>query len=117
VPECSRCVDLGDLKKFASDPNKVYPATRYYREMEKTFRFRMARRTEISRIQLGYRLRLETADVELCRYSRRPAKGFPVIPFPSEPIEKTIHLKLRSPALSALSGKTDVTRTGRYVCY
>ena len=87
-------VDLGDLKKFASDPNKVYPATRYYREMEKTFRFRMARRTEISRIQLGYRLRLETADVELCRYSRRPAEGFPVLPFPSEPIEKTIHLKL-----------------------
>jgi hypothetical protein len=87
-------VDLGDLKKFASDPDKVYPAKRYYRQMEKTFRFRMARRTEISMIQLGYRLRIESADIELCPYSRRPAAGFPYIPFPSEPIKKPIRLTL-----------------------
>jgi hypothetical protein len=87
-------VDLGDLKKFASDPSKVYPAMRYYREMEKTFRFRMARRTEISRIQLGYRLRLESTDVELCPYSRRPAEGFPVLPFPNASIDKPFELTL-----------------------
>jgi len=87
-------VDLGDLKKFTSDPTKTYPATRYYRQMEKTFRFRMARRTEISRIQLGYMLRIEDVDIELCPYSRRPAEGFPNLPFPTEPIEQTLRLTL-----------------------
>ena len=88
-------VDLGDLKKFTSDPAKTYPATRYFRQMEKTFRFRMARRTEISRIQLGYRLRIEDVDIELCPFSHRPPEGFPSVPFPTEPIEKTLRLTLQ----------------------
>ena len=82
-------------EKFTSDPAKTYPATRYFRQMEKTFRFRMTRRTEISEIQLGYRLRIEDVDIELCPYSRRPAAGFPSVPFPTEPIEKTLRLTLQ----------------------
>ncbi|WP_238322760.1 hypothetical protein [Gorillibacterium massiliense] len=80
-------IDLGSLKTFSGNPNKTYPATRYHRLMEKTFRFRMARRAEWSRVQLGYRLRIAGLDIELCPFSTRPAEGFPSTPFPTGPIE------------------------------
>lgn len=81
-------IDLGRLKPFAADPNKTYAVTRYSREMEKTFRFKMARRTELSQIQLGYRLRIADLDIVLCPFSTRPPEGTPYAMFPSEPIEK-----------------------------
>ncbi|QDE67127.1 hypothetical protein BHS09_09005 [Myxococcus xanthus] len=81
-------LDLGRLKLFAADPHKTYPATRFHREMEKTFRFRMARRAEWSRIQLGYRLWVAGLFLELCPFSRRPPEGAPSAAFPSGLIEK-----------------------------
>ncbi|MFF2450282.1 hypothetical protein ACFVSW_24870 [Neobacillus sp. NPDC058068] len=80
-------IDLGNLKDFADDPNKTYPAMRYHREMEKTFRFKMARRAEMSGIQLGYRLRIAGKDIKLCPFSSSPPEGIPSEPFPSKPIE------------------------------
>ncbi|HDR7854209.1 TPA: hypothetical protein ACLIVI_004733 [Bacillus pacificus] len=84
-------IDLGKLKPFAANPNKTYPAMRFHREIEKTFKFKMARRAEWSKIQLGYRLRIAEKDFVLCPFSGRPPEGIPSIPFPNTPIEVDYH--------------------------
>jgi hypothetical protein len=63
-------VDLGRLKKYASDPNKTYAATRNYQEIEKTFRFSMAKRTDVSLIQLGYRLTIGKKSIPLIDFNK-----------------------------------------------
>ena len=80
-------VDLGRLKKYASDPNKTYAATRNYQEIEKTFRFRMAKRTDVSLIQLGYRLTIGKKSIPLIDFSRSPVLGQGATAFPSGTIE------------------------------
>ena len=79
-------VDLGRLTAFAQDPGKKYKGTRYFQETEKTFRFRMARRTSESRIQLGYRLRIGDTDIRLVEFSRGGFNDQNVTPFPTETI-------------------------------
>ena len=89
-------IDLGRFKIFAADPAKTYQASRFQQVTEKTFRVRMARRGEISQVQLGYQLRLGGVDIELCPFSTAPLAGQPARPvFPSAPIQKTFTLAVR----------------------
>jgi hypothetical protein len=76
-------VDLGRLKKYASNPDKTYQAERNYQETEKTFRFRMAKRTELSLIQLGYRLMVGNKTIPLVDFSRAPYLSEGATAFPS----------------------------------
>src|SRR5262249_20366989 len=50
-------VDLGVIGQFAGKPNKKYKAKRGFQDCLKRFRVTMARRMDVSKIQLGYRLR------------------------------------------------------------
>ena len=49
-------LDLGIVGLFAGKPGKNYPARRYSQFIIKKFRIPMARRTDVSRTQLGYKL-------------------------------------------------------------
>jgi hypothetical protein len=50
-------VDLGEIGGFAGKPGKKYKAKRVLQYTVKRFRVPMARRMDVSKIQLGYRLR------------------------------------------------------------
>lgn len=80
-------IDLGNLKNFTGNPNKTYSAMRFRQTIEKNFKFKIARRTEMSKIQLGYRLRIADKDFILCPYSASPPEGMQSVPFPNTPIE------------------------------
>jgi hypothetical protein len=82
-------VGLGTLGKHANDPTKKYDADRYTQTTEKTFRFAMALRTDVSHIQLGYRIALGTHNIPLIEYSVAPGLG--TLPrFPTQPISAEI---------------------------
>lgn len=83
-------LDLGTLGTFSPHPGKIYDGRRYLQEGEKSFSFRMARRTDVSRIQLGYRLSVGGHDLVLCPYSAAPPIGQEVLEFP----EAAVHLDL-----------------------
>lgn len=80
-------ITLGGVKVFAVEPNKIYVAKRYHRDTEKSFRFRMARRTDVEKIQLGYRLRISGRDIELCPFSTPAAGDIVQNYFPDQTIE------------------------------
>jgi hypothetical protein len=82
----SEIVDLGRLQRYATDPNKTYSADRYFQEIEKTFRFRIARRTDVSLTQLGYKLRIADQVIKLVDFTRSPFDGQGVVAFPTVPI-------------------------------
>lgn len=84
-------VDLGGLSPFSPDPAKTYPGVRYFQECEKTFSFRMAVATRMTRIQLGYRLRIGDTDITLIAYSNNGFLGTPSPAFPTETISVEIH--------------------------
>src|SRR5207244_2513489 len=74
---------LGVIGAFAGKPDKIYPAHRYHQHIVKKFRIPMARRTDASKIQLGYRMVVSvgghsgTANIVLCEYSRLNAPEQP----------------------------------------
>jgi hypothetical protein len=84
-------IDLGGLAPFAQDPAKKFQGTRYFQECEKTFSFRMAVCTRMTRIQLGYRLRIGNTDIQLIPFSNNGFQGTPAPPFPTETITVEIH--------------------------
>lgn len=79
-------VDLGRLQPFTSTPDKRYPGTRYFQEAEKTFKFKMALRTDRTLIQLGYRLRIGNTDIPLVPFSYSGFRDRNLTPFPTDPI-------------------------------
>jgi hypothetical protein len=89
-------VDLGRLQRYASDPTKTYSAVRHFQEIEKTFRFRIARRTDVSLTQLGYSLRIAGQVIPLVAFSRAPYAGQGIVAFPADPIpfafEASVHV-------------------------
>lgn len=86
-------VDLGSLKPFAQDPEKTYPATRYYTGAEKVFTFTMARRTNISRTRLGYELRIGNRTFELTKWDAQPPPEVENVDyFPAVVIDQSLEL-------------------------
>lgn len=82
-------VDLGFIGRFSKNRNKKYLGRRYTQTFEKRFRFAMALRTDVSHIQLGYRIELGGHSVPLIPYSVAP--GFGTAPrFPTQPISLEI---------------------------
>lgn len=87
-------VSLGLVGQYSSHPNKTYTATRYLQNStEKVFVMPMARRTDVSQIQLGYTLGIAFADDEpeyqivLCPYSPAAPNA---AAFPSDPIQHIV---------------------------
>lgn len=92
-------IKLGRLARYAPNPDKIYPATRYVQGGNKQLQFFMPRRGEISGIQLGYALRFTDArnhavTVELIRFDAMASATAEATPFPTEAITKTIKLEL-----------------------
>jgi hypothetical protein len=81
-------LSLGIIGDFASKPGKKYMAHRYFQDVVKKFRIPMARRTDLSQIQLGYKLVVSvggadgTAAIVLCEYSapNAPRQDLPLFP-------------------------------------
>jgi hypothetical protein len=84
-------VDLGIIGKYSQHPDAQYQGHRYTQTGDKTFRFNMAVRTDVSLIQLGYRMELGERSIELISYSIAPADGPPAPRFPTEPISVEIN--------------------------
>ena len=67
-------LDLGIIGYFAGKGGKQYPAHRYRQHIVKKFRIPMARRTDVSRMQLGYRMVVGVdggeANIVLCDFSK-----------------------------------------------
>jgi hypothetical protein len=87
-------VSLGLIGEYSAHPNKTYAGTRYVEyNTAKSFRIPMARRTDVSQIQLGYALEIALDDgappvkIVLCPYDAATPNA-PV--FPSEPITQTL---------------------------
>jgi hypothetical protein len=87
-------VTLGIVGVFAGKPDKRYRAQRYFQEVTKTVRFSMARRADLSQIQLGYRLsflafgpRGADAELTLCEFSSPLFNGEELSMFPTQSIE------------------------------
>jgi len=85
-------VSLGFVGKYSRNPEKMYPAQRYTQTIEKRFRFAMPLRTDVSLIQLGYRMRIADRDIQLIEFSRAPGAGAPVTRFPTQPISQEIRI-------------------------
>jgi hypothetical protein len=83
-------MDLGTLGTFSPNPGRVYSGRRYLQEGEKFFSFNMARRSDVSRIQLGYRIRVGDKSVVLSAFSLAPAIGQSVLEFPETPMQMDI---------------------------
>lgn len=82
-------LDLGVVGAFAGKAGKKYPALRYRQQVVKRFRIPMARRTDASQIQLGYRLVVGVggtkgdANIVLCDLSQLDSPFQPVEFFPT----------------------------------
>jgi hypothetical protein len=78
-------VDLDSIGKYSKNPGKKYPGKRYTQTFEKRFRFAMALRTDVSLIQLGYRMTIGAHNTILIPFS--VAHGSGTAPrFPTQPI-------------------------------
>jgi hypothetical protein len=88
-------LSLGVIGSFAGKPDHTYPAQRYYQDMSKSFHFQMARRSDVTRTQLGYKLVISlggadgTQEIVLTEFSSaaspfQPEADLPF--FPTEPL-------------------------------
>lgn len=84
-------VNLGFIGKYSDNPGKQYPGQRYTQLLEKRFRFPMALRADISKVQLGYRMVVGTRNIPLMPYAVAPADGSIPPRFPTVPISVEIH--------------------------
>ena len=91
----SEDLSLGVVGSFAGNPDHEYPAQRYYQEIAKNFNFHMARRSDVTRTQLGYKLVISlggadgTQEIVLTEFSSaaspfQPEAQLPF--FPTDPI-------------------------------
>lgn len=90
-------VELGFLGDFAGRPGHKYKAERFHCNTVKKFRVPMARRMDMTHIQLGYRMTVSVGDpdayanIVFCPYS---AEVSPLVPeleiFPTKPATATI---------------------------
>ena len=67
--------------------NKTYIGQRYTQRLEKTFRFAMALRTDVSKVQLGYRMTVGDTNIPLIQFSTAYAGA---TRFPTQPISVEI---------------------------
>jgi hypothetical protein len=82
-------VDLGFIGLYSKNPNKKYAGQRYWQSIEKKFRFAMPVRTDVTYVQVGYRIEFGDRNLELIPFSRAP--GYGTAPrFPSNPISMEI---------------------------
>jgi hypothetical protein len=88
-------IDLGALATFSPNPSATYAGVRYFQECKKTFSFRMAVVTRMTRIQLGYRLRIGETDIHLINFSNNGFQGTPSPAFPTQPISVEIHERVQ----------------------
>lgn len=94
----SETLELGIIGQFAGHPGKKYNAERYHGYIYKKFSVSMARRMDVSGIQLGYRLEIDVGgpdgrqDIILTPYSVQNSttqeNKLPV--FPTEPLQVTL---------------------------
>jgi hypothetical protein len=82
-------VSLGFFGKFSRNPDKRYEGRRYTQLVEKSFRFDMAMRADVSRTQLGYRLVIAGSSIPLVAFSTADSQNS-AVRFPTAPIERTI---------------------------
>jgi hypothetical protein len=91
----SEDLSLGVVGVFAGNPDHKYPAQRYYQDIAKSFHFQMARRSDVTRTQLGYKLVISlggadgTQEIVLTEFSSsaspfQPEAELPF--FPTDPI-------------------------------
>jgi hypothetical protein len=111
-------LDLGTLGTFSPHPGRVYNGRRYLQEGEKYFTFKMARRTDVSRIQLGYRLRVGDQNTVLVEFSAAPPVGQTVLEFPQTPLQSDIEFETTlydccQEALTSASSEDDFEAKGR----
>jgi hypothetical protein len=90
-PAAAAPVDLGVIGQYSKNPGKLYATQRYEQGCEKTFRFAMPLRGEISLIQPGYRMELGRERIEVIPFSNAPADGGVPPRFPVEPIALEVH--------------------------
>jgi hypothetical protein len=89
-------LSLGLVGSYAGKPGKLYPATRHLRRGRKQFSFALARRMDVSEIQLGYRLTLSVGgadgmlEIPLCPYSARSTADQALAPFPPSPTPREL---------------------------
>lgn len=90
-------LSLGIIGDFAGKPGKTYVAHRYFQDVVKKFRIPMARRADVSQIQLGYKLVVSvgggaagTAEIVLCDYSAPNAPGQELPLFPTGTRSQTL---------------------------
>lgn len=89
-------IDLGIIGNFAGLGGKKYSSKRYHQKVTKQFRIPMARRTDATRIQLGYRMEVSvgshaaTANLVLCPFSRLNSPLQAADYFPSAALSATI---------------------------
>lgn len=65
-------VDLGELKRFSVDPNKTYPATRFFTTGGKIVTMRVGRRATVSEVRTGYRIRISGELVDITKWESAP---------------------------------------------
>ena len=87
-------IDLGKLDKFAPQPGRKFVAKRFRRQMQKSFVFKMLRRSTWSGIQLGYKLVVGGKVIELCPFSTAPQQGISALHFPQDALHTPLSLQL-----------------------
>jgi hypothetical protein len=90
-------VDLGDLKRWAIDSNKTYPATRFFTTGEKIVTMRLARRARVSQVRTGYRIRISGEMFDITTWESAPAPEFvnQIDWFPTGSVETNLTLQTK----------------------
>lgn len=81
LPVGDEQISLGEIGVRAGKPGKFYTAKRYVNTSSYPYRVSMARRMDVTKIQLGYRLRISiegssvVKEIELCKYDESGSIG------------------------------------------
>ncbi len=88
-------VDLGELKRWAVDPNKTYSATRFFTTGGKIVTMRLGRRARVSQVRTGYRISIsgEMFDITTWESAPPPELANQIDWFPTESFEKVLTLQ------------------------
>lgn len=82
-------VELGFIGMYSKNPNRKYDGQRYWQTIEKRFRFAMPVRTDVSYVQVGYRIEFGGRNLELIPFSVAPGYGT-AARFPTQPLSMEI---------------------------
>lgn len=90
-------VDLGDLKRWAVDPNKTYSATRFFTTGGKIVTMRLGRRARTSQVRIGYRIRISGELFDITTWESAPPGELAnqIDWFPTESFEKVLTLQAK----------------------